>query len=227
MPLSRALRDHIILITLSVFRANQGSSFWEPFAYNSKYDCTLLLVPFLIMICSNFHLLSIYQSRENISLVWLTLYSTQLCVRHTCLFVEAILFWMPLFFVPPKAPFISAAVSSKVWEGLRCRLSQGWQLGAVLTCSLIKSSWARVHLWQGLCQAADRWEAVLNTNVTLSWDRQEKAPHCANNSCNSILNIWHKEGESWQRVYVYLFPLDMVCIKASCGLCQMKHSYSI
>lgn len=74
MPLSRALRDHNILITLSVFRANQGSSFWEPFAYNSKYDCTLLLVPFLIMICSNFHLLSIYQSEVEISPLRLTLY---------------------------------------------------------------------------------------------------------------------------------------------------------
>lgn len=79
---------------------------------------------------------------------------------------------MPLF-VLPKAPLISTAVSGKVWEGPRCRLSQGWQLGAVLTCSLIKSSWARVHLWQGLCQAADRWEAVLNTNVTPNGDRQK------------------------------------------------------
>lgn len=57
MPLSGALRDLNILISLSVFRANQGSSFWDPFAYNSKYKCTLLRVPFLIMICSNFHLL--------------------------------------------------------------------------------------------------------------------------------------------------------------------------
>lgn len=31
---------------------------------------------------------------------------------------------------------------------VRFRLSQRWQLGAVLTCSLIKSSWAMVHLWQ-------------------------------------------------------------------------------
>lgn len=81
------------------------------------------------------------------------------------------------------------SLAGKVWEGPRCRLSQGWQLGALLTCSLIKSSWARVHLWQGLCQAADRWEAVLNTNVALSGDRQEMPPCCANNSCNSIPNI--------------------------------------
>lgn len=87
-------------------------------------------------------------------------------------FVKVISF-CTLLFVLPKARLISTAVSSKVWEGPRCRLSQGRQLGAVLTCSLIKSSWARVHLWQGLCQAADRWEAVLNTNVTPSADRQE------------------------------------------------------
>lgn len=172
MPLSRALRDHNILISLSVFRENQGSSFWEPFAYNSKYDCTLLLVPFLITICSNFHLLSIYQSREDISLLAVTLCGTQMCFRHTSFFVEVISF-CTLLFVLPKAPLISTAVSSKVWEGPRCRLSQAWQLGAVLTCSLIKSSWARVHLWQGLCQAADRWEAVLNTNVTPNGDREE------------------------------------------------------
>lgn len=189
MPLSGTLRDHNILITLSVFWANQGSSFWEPFAYNSKNDCTLLPVPFLIRICSNFHLLSIYQRWRDIPLVWLTLISTLLCVRHTCILMEVMLFYILHFFVLPKAPFISTAVSGKVWEGPRCRLSQGWQLGALLTCSLIKSSWARVHLWQGLCQAADRWEAVLNTNVTLSGDRQEMPPCCANNSCNSIPNI--------------------------------------
>lgn len=90
------------------------------------------------------------------------------CVARGCVsdirpsFVEVTSF-CTLLFVLPKAPLISTAVSSKVWEGRRCRLSRGWQLGAVLTCSLIKSSWARVHLWQGLCQAADRWEAVLNT----------------------------------------------------------------
>lgn len=67
---SRALRDHNILISLSVFQANQGSSFWDPFAYNSKYDCTLLLVPFLITICCNFHLLSIHQSGKDNSLLW-------------------------------------------------------------------------------------------------------------------------------------------------------------
>lgn len=142
------------------------------------------------MICFNLHFLSIYQRRKDISLVW----CAWLCVRHTGIFVKVILFCMRLFFfffVLPKAPFISTAVSSKVWEGWRCQLSQGWQLGAVLTCSLIKSSRARVHLWQGLCQAADRWGAVLNTNVTLSGDRQEMPPCCANSSCNSILNIWY------------------------------------
>lgn len=191
MALSGALRDHNILITLSVFWANQGSGFWEPFAYNSKYDCTLLPVPFLIMICSNFHLLSIYQRRRASPLVWLTLIATLLCVSdvHTSWWRCCCFIFFTFFFVLPKAPFISTAASGKVWEGPRCRLSQGWQLGALLTCSLIKSSWARVHLWQGLCQAADRWEAVLNTNVTLSGDRQEMPPCCANNSCNSIPNI--------------------------------------
>lgn len=75
-----------------------------------------------------------------------------------------------------------------MWEGWRCRLSQGWQLGAVLTCSLIKSSWARVHLWQCLCLVADRWEGVLNTSVE---DRQEMPPCCADNICNSLLNMWY------------------------------------
>lgn len=192
MPLSRALRDHNILITLSVFQANQASNFWEPFAYNSKYHFTLLLVPFLIITCSNFHLLSIYQRRENISLLWLTLYGTGPCCRCAHVIVEVISFYMLFFCVLPKASLISAAVSRKVWESLRCRLSRGWQLAAVLTCSLIKSSWARVHLWHELCQAADRWEAVLNTTVTLSGARQEVPPFCANNSCNSVLNIWQK-----------------------------------
>lgn len=101
-------------------------------------------------------------------------HSSVAVIRQTCR-VEVISF-CTLLFVLPKAPLISTAVSGKVWEGPRCRLSQGWQLGAVLTCSLIKSSWARVHLWQGLCQAADRWGAVLNTNVTPSGDRQEMPP---------------------------------------------------
>lgn len=87
MPLSRALRDHNILISLSVSRANQGSSFWDPFAYNSKYDCALLLVPFLITICSNFHLLSIYQSREEISLLRLN------CVWNATVFQTRGLLW--------------------------------------------------------------------------------------------------------------------------------------
>lgn len=56
----RALRDHNILISLSVFQVNQGSSFWETFAYNSKYDCTLLLVPYfdhgLLQFPSAFHI---------------------------------------------------------------------------------------------------------------------------------------------------------------------------
>lgn len=75
-------KDHNILITLSVFRENQGSSFWEPFAFNSKSDCTLLLVPTLIVICSNFHLLSTYQRREDFPLIWLN--GTAVC--HTCIF---------------------------------------------------------------------------------------------------------------------------------------------
>lgn len=127
-----------------------------------QYDCTILRVPFLIMICSNLHLLSIYQKGEDFPLIWLT---ARLCVIQQLHLWWMILLCVPLCFVLPQAPFISTAALSKVREGWRCWLSQGWQLGAVLTCSLIKSSWARVHLWQGPCQAADRWEAVLNTNV--------------------------------------------------------------
>lgn len=152
---------------------------------------------------------------------------SRLCFRPTSFFVEVMSFCTFLF-VLPKAPLISSGVSRKVWEGPRCRLSQGWQLGAVLTCSLIKSSWARVHLWQGLCQAADRWEAVLNANVTPSVDRQEMPPLAV--PTTAVIQyliygmIWHEEGESGQPVCFCLFLLDWVCMKASCGLRQRKHN---
>lgn len=213
MPPSGALRDHNILISLSVFWANRGSSFWEPFAYNSSYDCTLLLVPFSIMICSNFHLLSMYQRGGDISLLWLTACGVQLCFKHA--FVVEVSSFCILLIVLPKAPLIRTPVSSEVWEGPRCRLSQGWQLGAVLTCSLIKSSWARVHLWQGLCQAADRWEAVLITNVTSTGDRQEMhcAPCCANNRCVSVFNIWYDTRKgSRGRMYDLPYFLSTGCV---------------
>lgn len=219
----RALRDHNILISLSVFQVNQGSSFWETFAYNSKYDCTLLLVPFfdhgLLQFPSAFHI----SKRQRYFSPFDCYRASLLCFTHMSSFVEVTSFCTVLF-VLPKAPLISTAVSSKVWEGLRCRLSQGWQLGAVLTYSLIKSSWARVHMWHWLCQAADRWEAVLNTK----WRQASDAlppPCCANNSCNSILKIWYDTRRRKVRAACLPLPISsrLGVHELPCGLHQRKH----
>lgn len=67
--------------------------------------------------------------------------------RHLASSGAGCLFILSSLLCSLKASLIG--VSREVGRGsVRCRLSQRWQLGAVLTRSLIKSSWAMVHLWQ-------------------------------------------------------------------------------
>lgn len=67
--------------------------------------------------------------------------------RHLASFGVGCLFVLSSSLCSLKASLIG--MSREVGRGsARCRLSRRWQLGAVLTCSLIKSSWAMVHLWQ-------------------------------------------------------------------------------
>lgn len=61
-----------------------------------QYDCTILWVPFLIVICSNLHLLSIYQKRE----VFFSPNSTPVCHTTVASLVEDFVLYASLFCSP-------------------------------------------------------------------------------------------------------------------------------